>query len=163
MQKNDKAALRVVLKGKRLFSALCGIYSVALCEFKQVLQTSAKKTRSTDEQKDRLSEFTEQKRRKQRNSSGQDSKKKAAMSPAPYHKAQVPTKNFFAPLRMKTGNDVTAQQPADQAEQQVQETTSKAGRPPPIVLTSTVNVMSLQKELKVLLNGSFEFRNKNSV
>jgi hypothetical protein len=32
--KNDKAALRGVLKGKRLFSALCGVYSVALCEFK---------------------------------------------------------------------------------------------------------------------------------
>jgi hypothetical protein len=123
---------------------------VALCEFKQVLQTSAKKARSTEEQKDRLSEFTEQKRRERRNSSGQDSKKKAAMSPAPYHKAQVPTKNFFAPLRMETGNEVRAQQPADQAEQQEQETTSKAGRSPPIVLTSTVNLMSLQKELKVL-------------
>jgi hypothetical protein len=106
--KNDKAALRGVLKGKRQFSALCGIYSVALCEFKQVLQTSAKRTRSTDEKKNRLSEFTEQKRRKRSNSSGQDSKKKAATSPAPYHKVQVPTTNFFAPLRMEMGNEVIA-------------------------------------------------------
>jgi hypothetical protein len=60
MQKMIKSALRGVLKGKRLFSALCGVYSVALGEFKQVLQTSSKKTRSTDEQKDRLSEFTQQ-------------------------------------------------------------------------------------------------------
>jgi hypothetical protein len=60
---------------------------------------------------------------------------------------------------MGTGNDVTTQEPADQAEEQGQETTSKAGRPPPIVLTSTVNPMSLQKELNVLLKGSFEFRN----
>jgi hypothetical protein len=88
------------------------IYSVSLCEFKQVLQTSAKRTRSTDEQK----------RWKRRNSSGQDSKKKAATSPAPYHKAQVPTKNVFAPFRMETGNEV--------AERHGQEVpTSKAGRP----------------------------------
>jgi hypothetical protein len=61
---------------------------------------------------------------------------------------------------MEMGNEVTAQQPADQAEQQGQKVpTSKAGRPPPIVLTSTVNLMSLQKELKVLLKGFFEFRN----
>jgi hypothetical protein len=167
--KNDKAALRGVLRGKRLFSALCGIYSVALCEFKQVLQASAKQTRSTEEQKDRLPEFTEQKRRKRRNSSDQDSKKKAAMSPAPHLKAQVPTRNFFSPLRMETGNDVATREPADQAEEQGQETTSKAGRPPPIVLTSTVNLMSLQKELKVpiikrlLPIQKYKGRNKNSV
>jgi hypothetical protein len=54
---------------------------------------------------------------------------------------------------------VTAQQPADQAKQWGQETASKAGRPPPILLNSTVNLMRLQKELNVLLKGSFQFRN----
>jgi hypothetical protein len=64
---------------------------------------------------------------------------------------------------METGNDVTAQEPADQAQQQGQETTSKARRPAPIVLTSTVNLMSPQKELKVLLKDSFEFRNTKAI
>jgi hypothetical protein len=43
------------------------------------------------------------------------------------------------------------------------EATTPAGRPPPIILTSAVNLIQLQKELKDILKGSFEFRNtKNS-
>jgi hypothetical protein len=34
----------------------------------------------------------------------------------------------------------------------------KAGRPPPIVLTSAVNLIQLQKQLKGVVSGNFEFR-----
>jgi hypothetical protein len=34
----------------------------------------------------------------------------------------------------------------------------KTGRPPPIVLTSAVNLIQLQKQLKSVVRGNFEFR-----
>jgi hypothetical protein len=34
---------------------------------------------------------------------------------------------------------------------------SQKGRPPPIILTSTINLRQLQKQLKGLVKGNFEF------
>jgi hypothetical protein len=34
----------------------------------------------------------------------------------------------------------------------------KTGRPPPIILTSTTNLIQLQKELKIVVKENFEFR-----
>jgi hypothetical protein len=56
---------------------------------------------------------------------------------------------------METGNKVTAKQRADQGQEVL---TTKAGRSSPIVLASIINLMNLQKELKIILKGSFEFR-----
>jgi hypothetical protein len=39
---------------------------------------------------------------------------------------------------------------------------SQAGEPPPIVLTSQVNLMQLQRKLKGLLKSNFGFRNTKS-
>jgi hypothetical protein len=36
------------------------------------------------------------------------------------------------------------------------------GRPPPMVLTSGVNLLSLQKDLKAVVTGEFFFRNTAS-
>jgi hypothetical protein len=36
--------------------------------------------------------------------------------------------------------------------------TSQAGRPPPIILTSATNLLQLQKSIKGIVKGSFEFR-----
>jgi hypothetical protein len=78
-------------------------------------------------------------------------------------KPEVPTQNFFAPLRsiemaVDHGDD------ADGAteRQQHQEPSNQAGRPPPVVLTSQVNLIQLQRLLKGLLKGSFEFHNIRS-
>jgi hypothetical protein len=35
----------------------------------------------------------------------------------------------------------------------------KAGRPPPIILTSTTNLIQLQRHLKNVAKGDFKFRN----
>jgi hypothetical protein len=43
-----------------------------------------------------------------------------------------------------------------------QPSTRKTGRPPPIVLTSTTNLMQLQRQVKNIVTGSFEFRNTRS-
>jgi hypothetical protein len=66
---------------------------------------------------------------------------------------QVQTKNFFAPLRT-SGMDVeeTANKPEEQ------QPSNKSGRPPPIVLTSMTNVMQLQRKVKDIVTGNFEFR-----
>jgi hypothetical protein len=37
-------------------------------------------------------------------------------------------------------------------------TAAKIGRPPPIILTSTVNLIQLQEQLKNVLKEDFEFR-----
>jgi hypothetical protein len=43
-------------------------------------------------------------------------------------------------------------------DRQQQAQNSQRGRPPHIILTSTINLMQLQKQLKGLVKGSFEFR-----
>jgi hypothetical protein len=69
---------------------------------------------------------------------------------------QVPTKNFYASLRAtnkETDAPVTEPIPPEIAAQ------GKKGRPPPIVLTSTDNLIQMQKQLKGLAKDNFEFRN----
>jgi hypothetical protein len=172
----DRIAFCKALKGKQLFNALYGTYSVALSDVKQVLQTSAKRTPAPEQQAHSTvttgedDGFKEQKRRKRQNSSEDEQQRKnvttveASHVVAPCQKAaQVPTRNFFAPLRavnMETENVEAAPKPTDQSEEQGQhQTLTEAGRPPPIVLTSTVNLMSLQKDLKLSVKGHFKFRN----
>jgi hypothetical protein len=53
----------------------------------------------------------------------------------------------------------TANKP-DTEEQQP--STSKTGTPPPIVLTSVTKLMQLQRQVKHIVTGSFEFRNIRS-
>jgi hypothetical protein len=71
----------------------------------------------------------------------------------------VPVRNFFTQLRTQidiednsevkcTGTDEVQQDPANQA-----------GRPPPIILTSTNNLLQLQKKIRGLVKGNFDFRN----
>jgi hypothetical protein len=44
-----------------------------------------------------------------------------------------------------------------------EETSDKAGStPPPIILTSTVKLVQLQKQLKNVVKGDFEFRNNKN-
>jgi hypothetical protein len=48
----------------------------------------------------------------------------------------------------------------DTTERQKQQApSSQAGRPPPTVLTSQVNLTQLQRQLKGLVKGNFDFRN----
>jgi hypothetical protein len=158
------------LKGKQLFNALYGTYTVALNELKHILQSSAKMTLAPQKQvaipqKGEADEgFQEQKRRKRRNSSDEKTKKNAATDAqaVPPHRrvAQLPTRNFFAPLGTTMETDTAGAAPKDQPEQQSQQAAAnKGGRPPPIVMTSTINLISLQKDLKQIVKGPFEFRN----
>jgi hypothetical protein len=77
---------------------------------------------------------------------------------------QVPTKNFFAPLRTKDTEmecsvvDGTA----EKAEGEQQKSPRESGRPPPIILTSVVNLIHFQKQLKGVVSDSFEFRTRRN-
>jgi hypothetical protein len=46
---------------------------------------------------------------------------------------------------------------------ETQQTSSgKAGRPPPIILTSAINLIQLQRHIRDIVKGDFEFRNTRS-
>jgi hypothetical protein len=44
------------------------------------------------------------------------------------------------------------------SEEEKQGSTTQAGRPPPYILTSTTNLLQLQKNISAIVQGSFEFR-----
>jgi hypothetical protein len=68
---------------------------------------------------------------------------------------EIATRNFFAPLRasyMDTDPANTEDTPREAA------ALAETGRPPPIVLTSAVSLILLQKQLKSVVSENFEFR-----
>jgi hypothetical protein len=69
---------------------------------------------------------------------------------------EVDTRNFFAPLRT---TDMDMDFASTDTSPRETTTTAKTGRRPPIVLTSAVNLIQLQKQLKKVVKGDFEFRN----
>jgi hypothetical protein len=134
-----------VLRGKTLFSALYGTYTVTLNELKSVLKASSQKGDG----------FKEVRNRKRHSSQEATNSPRKATLPAPSTK--VATKNFFAPLR--TANMDTDSPAAESSPAAEEAVPAKGGRPPPIVLTSATNLMQLQKQLKRVAKQVFEFRN----
>jgi hypothetical protein len=61
-----------------------------------------------------------------------------------------------------SGMDVAEETTDKPDAEEQQPSTRKTGRPPPIVLTSTTNLMQLQRQVKSIVTGSFEFRNNRS-
>jgi hypothetical protein len=112
-------------------------------------------------------EFRDQRRRKWKPSDDADKRtKKPATSatgvkdPRSQSKNEVPTRNFFVILRLTEMEAAHRDDIDDFIEsQQHQAPSSQEGRPLIIVLTFEVKLIHLQRQLKVLLKGSFEFRN----
>ena len=151
----DRANLCQILKGKRLFSALYGVYCLTLANLKAVLQNSVGRTvspptnttekPSTETSADDIEGFQDRKRKK-RTSTGE--KLPSKTQPA----TSIPTRNFFAPLNsqsMDTG---------DKEEEETQKRKG-TGRAPPIIVTSNINLIKTQKELDTQLLGTFTNRN----
>jgi hypothetical protein len=163
----DRRQLCDSLKVKLLFSALYGTYTVTLSNLKSVLQTSAnqrQKTATKETPKASDDGFREQRRRKRNSSSNADTDnqrkdKNKAENTAVWKTVQsvkkVPTtRNNFAPLR-------TPQMEAEENEpptEEQQTSPAVSGRPPLIVLTSAINLIQLQSNLKSIVKGNFEFR-----
>jgi hypothetical protein len=148
------------LKGKALYSALHGVYAEVLQDLKCVSTGKGQ----TTQLKEPDNEFREQRRRK-RNPSNEGAKKPKTMpiagikDPRLRPQQDVPTRNFFAPLRTTDMECEGNKNHDETTEDEVQQGPgSQTGRPPPIVLTSPENLIQLQKKLKGLCKGVFEFR-----
>jgi hypothetical protein len=66
------------------------------------------------------------------------------------------TRKFFAPLRT---TDLDTETTETENAVPEQEAPRKPGRPPPIVMASTANLIRLQSDLKNHVKGDYEFRN----
>jgi hypothetical protein len=123
------------LQGKTLYSALYGNYTIALNELKCVLKSS-----SSARQPNQGDGYQEVRSRTRQSTAEAARSPTTAAVPTP--EAQVPTITFVAPLRTTT---VDIDAPATEPTPPEAATHSKTGRPPPIVLTSIVNLIQLQK------------------
>jgi hypothetical protein len=146
---------------ERLYSALYGSYTVTLNELKGLLKATVRsqecESTNTTGSSSQQEGFKVICRRKRQNSqeTAETAKRAGTVPTANTGPKQVPTRNFFAPLRttsMDTDSSSTETTPQETA------TAAKISRPPPIILTSTVNLIQLQKQLKNVLKEDFEFR-----
>jgi hypothetical protein len=107
-------------------------------------------------------EFREVKRSKRQNSNGNSQSTKKSTKTVPTSAAvklppkSVSTRNYCAPLRTTEMDTETTGAENTLPEQ---ESPKNLGRPPPIVMTSTTNLIHLQSDLKELVKGAYEFRN----
>jgi hypothetical protein len=120
------------LRGKPLFSALYGTYTVTQNELKTVLKAQPGQTKQANG-------FQEVRSRK-RHSTGEaaSTPKKATVAPTA---AKVTTSNYFAPLRAAhMDTSAPAEPTAKDAAAPV-----KSTRPPPIVLTTAQTISSCRR------------------
>jgi hypothetical protein len=159
--------LTLTLDGKALFRGLMRLYTAIHREMAETVQAD-----HSDKQEVAEHEGFKQQRRRKRSSLGEEQQqiKKAAKptsetrDPRMPSQPDVPTRNFFAPLRtadmeLESPEDTNNQADNDGDQQQQQTPSCQKSRPPPIMLTSATNLTQLQKKLKGFVKGNFEFRN----
>jgi hypothetical protein len=142
------------LSGKPRFSALHGLYTVTLGELKALLKNSAgQKGQQTNPAGPTTPDdgFQEVRRRKRQSSGEAEHATKKPVTTAPAPPKEAPTRNFFAPLRTEMDTETSQAEATTAAESAPQKTC----RPPPIILTSTTNLIQLQKQLKNVVKDDF--------
>jgi hypothetical protein len=139
------------LDGKALFTGILFLYAAIHREMTSTLQS---------EQVESEQEFRKQKRRK-RNLSDKQSKPKSktemTSGSVSTPRAELSTRKFFAPLR----TEIDLEGDKETTDEEKQRSTTQAVRPP-IILTSTTNLLQLQKNICAIVQGSIEFRNKKN-
>jgi hypothetical protein len=128
------------LDGKALLTRVLRLY--AMHETIQQDETASK------------DEFREQRRRKRNPSDEKIQVKKKNITQDPKALPQVAVRNFFAPLRTHMETEDSNGEKTTGTEEAEQEPANQAGRPPPIILTSTTNLLQLQKKVRGLVKGS---------
>jgi hypothetical protein len=168
---DNRASYCKALSGKPLYSALYGSYTVTLTELKGLLKASVRTqesgpTNSSGPACQPEEGLKEVRRCKRQNSqeTTETEKKAATLLTAKSGPKEVHTRNFFAPLRTETDVERTpVEETSDGPIQSSQQASSrKQDRPLPIVLTSTTNLIQLQRQIKGIAAGNFEFRDTRS-
>jgi hypothetical protein len=106
------------------------------------------------EEEEPSEEFREQRRRKRNPSEEQPTIPKKAVTAATSVPKEITTRNFFDPLRATIMDTDFSGTEANTQEKAVP---GKICRPPPIILTSNINLIQLQKQLKTVVKDDFEF------
>jgi hypothetical protein len=162
----NKAKFYKFLDGKLLFSALYGMYTVTLKELKAVLMVYAQAGQSgavnktSVESKAQEDNFQQVKRCKRHisNYNSETAMKSTKLVPISTALKQPPkavsTHTFFAPLRT---NDMDAEITNRENTLPEQEAVRKSGRPPPIVMTFTTNLIRLQSDMNEHVKGEYDF------
>jgi len=164
----DRLSMCRLLEGKSVVNSLYGVYTMTMAELKALLQQGAAKKASPAVLKDPdPCQFREQRRRMRLSSSDAErarSAKKPGSPPAAERDTSVahpavPTRKFFIPFRAlevdTTAGDRAESEPHTQPQQAAPVGT---GRPSPIILTSSINLLKFQGDLATIAKGSFEFR-----
>jgi hypothetical protein len=142
------------LSGKTLLSAMYSTYSVTPTDLKSILKVG-KSTEKSTEKPAQDENFQEVRRRKRHNTTSKKAVPTGTSAPVSTPPKEITTRNFFAPLRTAKMDTESAGSEAPSSEATAP---GKTGRPPPIILTSTVNLIQLQKQLKGVVSEDFEFR-----
>jgi hypothetical protein len=109
-------------------------------------------------------EFTEKRGRKRNNSSEEGGTRsvqihiwsKEGEGAVATNSLAIPIRKYFAPLRLDEDDTVYT---GENGAQQVSTSVPKAaGRPPPVIVTMSLNLLKFQGELKSIMKGTFEFR-----
>jgi hypothetical protein len=159
----ERSTLCKHLDGKALFTGLMRLYAAMHREIVESVQADP----SDKQQVDEHGGFKQQRRRKRSSSDEQQKQIKKSAKPTSETRdpripsqLELPTRNFFAPLKTAGMELESSEDTSNQADDDGdQPPSSRRGRPPPIMLTSATNLIQLQKQLKGLVKGSFEFRN----
>jgi hypothetical protein len=152
----ERVVLCKHLDGKSLFTAMLRPYAALHRELRDSILPAQQK----------LTEGFREQRRRERNPPDKQAKKSKTNVQTPGSKdskqqpqGEVTTKNFFAPLRRTEMENESTLTEGTSDEQSREPSSSKAGRPPPIMLTSAVKQIQLQRNVRNIVKGDFEFRN----
>jgi hypothetical protein len=147
----ERAVLCKHLDGKALFTAMLRLYAAL---HREMRESDLPAQQKIDD------EFREQSRRK-RDAPEEQAKKSKTSVPTPESRnprirpqGEVAAKNFFAPLRTAEMEVESTLVEGTSDEPSSEPSSSKAGRPPPIVLTAAINLIKLQRLIRAILSSA---------
>jgi hypothetical protein len=141
----ERAVLGKHLEANAQFTGMLRLYAATHRDLRNSLKRDEE-----EQQQEPPEEFREQRRRK-RNPS--DEHPTAPKKIVPSANSHITTRNFFASLRTANMDTDSA---GTEANMEEKADPGKTGRPPPIILTSTVNLIHLQKQLQNVHKDEFE-------
>jgi hypothetical protein len=142
----ERTVLWKHLAGKAIFTGMLRLYAATHRDLRDSPQPK---------QEEPIEEFREHRRCKRNPSDEQPAVPKKAVTAATSVPKEITTRNLFGPFRTTIMDTDSSCTEANTQEKAVPEKTCRA---PPIILTSNINLIRLQKQLKTVVKDDFEFR-----